>query len=222
MACTVRGHPVTRRRTSEPNRRVEEHREHERPTRGTGGVDPEHGAHTSRRTPAEFDLLAARKEAPMRGEREACSSRKENVMGLRFRRTVRVLPGMHLNLSQRGLSTTLGAAGLSMNLGRHGVRPNVGLPGTGISYRFDPIEAPGSEPPMERRSTYRGVLEIFAAMIGVVSGLLRAVAHFGRWLFLKARCVSSRGTPRNRRFQVPTRRSRFTPPSLRSSSESAG
>ncbi len=222
MACTVRGHTVTLRRTSESNRRVEEHREHERPTRGTGGVDPEHGAHTSRRTPAEFDLLATRKEAPMRGEREACSSRKENVMGLRFRRTVRVLPGMHLNLSQRGLSTTLGAAGLSMNLGRHGVRPNVGLPGTGLSYRFAPVEVGAYEAPVERRSTLRGVIEILAAMFAVVSGLLRTVAHFGRWLFLKARCVSSRGTPRNRPFQVPTRPSRFTPPSSRSSSESAG
>jgi hypothetical protein len=132
----------------------------------------------------------------MRGEREACSSRKENVMGLRFRRTVRVLPGMHLNLSQRGLSTTLGAAGLSMNLGRHGVRPNVGLPGTGISYRFDPIEAPGCEPPMERRSTFRGVLEIFAAMFAVGAFVCGLVMRAARFLAPHTRVVASAVTTR--------------------------
>lgn len=112
-------------------------------------------------------------------------------MGLRFRRTVRVLPGMHLNLSQRGLSTTLGAAGLSMNLGRHGVRPNVGLPGTGLSYRFEPIEAPGCEPPMGRRSTFRGVLEIFAAMFAVVAFAWELVMRAGRLLAPHARVVAS-------------------------------
>ena len=61
-------------------------------------------------------------------------------MGLRFHRSVRVLPGMRLHLSQRGVSTTLGVPGLSMNVGRHGARPNVGLPGTGLAYRFEPLE----------------------------------------------------------------------------------
>lgn len=61
-------------------------------------------------------------------------------MGLRFHRSVRVLPGMRLHLSQRGVSTTLGVPGLSMNVGRHGAKPNVGLPGTGLAYRFEPLE----------------------------------------------------------------------------------
>ena len=117
-------------------------------------------------------------------------------MGLRFRRTVRVLPGMHLNLSQRGLSTTLGAAGLSMNLGRHGVRPNVGLPGTGLSYRFDPIEYGAYEAPVERRSTLRGVIEIFAAMFAVGAFVCGLVTRAGRLLAPHARVVASAVTTR--------------------------
>ena len=112
-------------------------------------------------------------------------------MGLRFRRMVRVLPGMHLNLSQRGLSTTLGAAGLSMNLGRHGVRPNVGLPGTGLSYRFEPVEVGAYEAPAERRSTLRGVFEIFAAMFAVIAFVWELVMRAGRLLAPHARVVAS-------------------------------
>ena len=67
-------------------------------------------------------------------------------MGLRFHRSVRVLPGMRLHLSQRGVSTTLGMPGLSINVGRHGARPNVGLPGTGLAYRFEPLELAPADP----------------------------------------------------------------------------
>jgi hypothetical protein len=116
-------------------------------------------------------------------------------MGLRFRRTVRVLPGMHLNLSQRGLSTTLGAAGLSMNLGRHGMRPNIGLPGTGLTYRFEPIALGGFEWPAERRSTLRGVVEIFAAIFAVGAFVWGVVMRAARVLAPHARKARKHGLP---------------------------
>ena len=56
-------------------------------------------------------------------------------MGLRFRRSVRVFPGVRLNFSGRGLSTTIGVRGASVNLGSRGTYVNLGLPGTGLSYR---------------------------------------------------------------------------------------
>ncbi len=61
-------------------------------------------------------------------------------MGFRFRRSVRLAPGLRLNLSKTGVSATLGRPGASVNLGRRGVRGTVGLPGTGLSYetRLDP------------------------------------------------------------------------------------
>jgi hypothetical protein len=112
-------------------------------------------------------------------------------MGFRFRRTVRVLPGMHLNLSQRGLSTTLGSAGLSMNLGRHGLRPDVGLPGTGLSYRFEPVDVGVPAVPAPQRSTLRGVIAIFAAMFAVVAFVFGVVSRLGRFVLPHARVVAS-------------------------------
>lgn len=53
-------------------------------------------------------------------------------MSWRFRKTFKVLPGVKLNLTSRGLSATIGAAPLSVNVGPHGVYRNVSIPGTGI------------------------------------------------------------------------------------------
>src|ERR1044071_5671921 len=56
-------------------------------------------------------------------------------MGLRFRRSMRVFPGVRLNFSSRGISTTVGVRGLSVNVGPRGTYINAGIPGTGISFR---------------------------------------------------------------------------------------
>jgi hypothetical protein len=63
-------------------------------------------------------------------------------VGFRFRRQLRIIPGLHLNLSRSGISATVGVPGMRVTLGK---RPalNIGLPGTGISYR----ESLGSAPP---------------------------------------------------------------------------
>lgn len=55
-------------------------------------------------------------------------------MGFRFRKSLRIAPGVRLNLTQRGVSTTLGPRGSTISLGSRGVRGNVGIPGTGLSY----------------------------------------------------------------------------------------
>jgi hypothetical protein len=55
-------------------------------------------------------------------------------MGLRFHRTVRLLPGLRLNLSKSGVSASVGTRGAWFTFGRNGTRTTVGLPGTGISY----------------------------------------------------------------------------------------
>lgn len=56
-------------------------------------------------------------------------------MGLRFKRILRVLPGVRLNFSKSGLSTSLGVRGAGINLGKSGVTTSAGIPGTGISWR---------------------------------------------------------------------------------------
>src|SRR5690348_12075074 len=56
-------------------------------------------------------------------------------MGLRFHRVFSILPGLRINLSKTGLSTSVGPRGADVNIGRHGVTTNAGIPGTGLSYR---------------------------------------------------------------------------------------
>lgn len=55
-------------------------------------------------------------------------------MGWRFRRTIKILPGIRLNISRSGVSTTLGPNGASINLGKRGTSTTVGIPGTGLSH----------------------------------------------------------------------------------------
>lgn len=55
-------------------------------------------------------------------------------MGLRFRKSVKILPGVKLNFSKSGTSVTIGKRGMSANFSSQGTRATVGIPGTGVSY----------------------------------------------------------------------------------------
>jgi uncharacterized protein DUF4236 len=55
-------------------------------------------------------------------------------MGFRFRKSVKLAPGLKLNFSKNGVSTSIGGHGLTTNISRRGVRETVGLRGTGLSY----------------------------------------------------------------------------------------
>lgn len=55
-------------------------------------------------------------------------------MGLRFRKKIKLLPGLSLNLSKSGISTSVGGKGATVNISSNGVRSTIGVPGTGISY----------------------------------------------------------------------------------------
>ncbi|MCM1139880.1 MAG: DUF4236 domain-containing protein [Muribaculum sp.] len=56
-------------------------------------------------------------------------------MGLNFRKRIKILPGLTMNIGKRGTSVTVGGRGASVNFGKSGVYGNVGVPGTGVSYR---------------------------------------------------------------------------------------
>jgi hypothetical protein len=101
-------------------------------------------------------------------------------MGFRFRRSIRLLPGVRLNFSRSGVSTSLGVRGASVTVGRRGVRANVGLPGTGISYstRLDEPSTPGArgDHPLPAATTASqiaaaiGILAIFGAGPALLAG----------------------------------------------------
>ncbi|GHU66596.1 hypothetical protein FACS189447_07800 [Spirochaetia bacterium] len=50
----------------------------------------------------------------------------------KFRKRVKIAPGVNLNFSKSGVSTTVGGKGASVNLGKNGAYLNTGIPGTGI------------------------------------------------------------------------------------------
>lgn len=53
----------------------------------------------------------------------------------RFRKSFSVLPGIKINLSKTGVSTSLGGHGATVNIGKNGPNATIGIPGTGLSYR---------------------------------------------------------------------------------------
>jgi hypothetical protein len=75
-------------------------------------------------------------------------------MGLRFRRSITIVPGIRINLTTHGLSTTVGPRGASINIGPRGTYANLGLRGTGLSTRTR-LDSPRSRG--QARSNYREI-----------------------------------------------------------------
>jgi hypothetical protein len=135
-------------------------------------------------------------------------------MGLRFRRRITIIPGVHLNISRSGISTSVGVRGASVTLGKRGTYGNIGLPGTGISYR-ERISPPNAIHPAQTSSVlpdseavpaapathfthhlhWWKVLVFLGTMIGAgatksngIIGLFWC-AWFAYWLFLLLRLI---------------------------------
>ena len=54
---------------------------------------------------------------------------------LRFRRSIRIAPGIRLNVGKRGISTSVGVRGFHETVHISGARrTSIGIPGTGLSY----------------------------------------------------------------------------------------
>lgn len=66
-------------------------------------------------------------------------------MGFRFRRSVKILPGVRLNFGKKGTSVTVGPRGAKVTVGPNGTRATVGIPGTGISYT-EKLDGPKKTP----------------------------------------------------------------------------
>jgi hypothetical protein len=67
-------------------------------------------------------------------------------MGFRFRRSVKILPGVRVNLSGSGASVSLGARGFHYTIGPKGTRVTAGIPGTGLSWtQYSPYSSKHSD-----------------------------------------------------------------------------
>lgn len=56
-------------------------------------------------------------------------------MGILFRKRIKIVKGVHLNISKSGTSLSVGPRGAKVTIGRKGVYTNVGIPGTGLYAR---------------------------------------------------------------------------------------
>jgi hypothetical protein len=56
-------------------------------------------------------------------------------MAWRFRKRIKLIPGVYINFSTSGISTTIGPKGMSFNIGPDGTYLNTGIPGTGLYNR---------------------------------------------------------------------------------------
>lgn len=56
-------------------------------------------------------------------------------MGLNFRKSFKVAPGVRLNVGKKGISSvSVGGKGARVSVGKKGTRTTVSAPGTGLSY----------------------------------------------------------------------------------------
>lgn len=53
---------------------------------------------------------------------------------MRFRKSIKVMPGVRLNVSGSGVSTSIGGRGATVNVSKRGVRSTLSVPGTGLSW----------------------------------------------------------------------------------------
>ena len=102
-------------------------------------------------------------------------------MGLRFRKAIRLAPGLKLNITKHGLSSlSVGGKGLTYNIGKKGARTTGGLPGSGLSYSeysaynkgkteqvIDPETGEITERPVASGPSW-GIILLIALAIGAV------------------------------------------------------
>lgn len=73
-------------------------------------------------------------------------------MSLRFRRSIKILPGVNLNFGKNSTSVSVGPRGAKVTKGTNGTHVSVGVPGTGVHYTKKI-----SFPKKESQSDYSGM-----------------------------------------------------------------
>ena len=96
---------------------------------------------TPRRSSVADDRRLSQGLASFRASHRRSTAHDHVPMGFRFRRSIRLLPGVRVNLSKSGPSVSVGRRGASVTVGPRGTHANVGIPGTGMSWR-ERIDAP--------------------------------------------------------------------------------
>jgi hypothetical protein len=95
-------------------------------------------------------------------------------MGFRFRKSVKVLPGVRLNVTNKGVSTSVGVKGSRLTIGKKGMTSTTSIPGSGIShtstYRYKKNQTPQhlmDDQQVQGRGNGRGFLVFAIAICGI-------------------------------------------------------
>ena len=77
-------------------------------------------------------------------------------MGFKFRKSIKILPGVKINISKGGVSTSLGGHGFTTNISKKGIKNTVSIPNTGISWQSSAKSQQKSKNTMLYRSEIEG------------------------------------------------------------------
>lgn len=105
-------------------------------------------------------------------------------MAWRYRKRVKVAPGVYMNINKSGISTSAGVRGASVTFGKNGTYLNTGIPGTGFydRQRIGKPSAPRTNyatSPSAFRIHSKGTYTFAAFLCGFVALACTAVAPFG-------------------------------------------
>lgn len=87
-------------------------------------------------------------------------------MGLKFRKSVKIAPGVRVNLGKKSSSVSVGNKYGGYNIGSKGTRARVSAPGTGLSYS-ERINKPKRQSAPQEPKSHSGAEWIAALIIGV-------------------------------------------------------
>lgn len=96
-------------------------------------------------------------------------------MGIRFRKSVKIAPGVRLNIGKKSAGISVGGkfGGVSYN-SKTGARERFSIPGTGVSYSEKIGSASDANPTLKKHQTIRR--EVFSlAMLIVIAGILAQI-----------------------------------------------
>jgi len=89
-------------------------------------------------------------------------------MGFRFRKRIKLFPGVWFNLSKSGVSTSVGVKGLTVNLKDGKTMTTTSLPSTGLSYRETITSTPDDPAPRRTIPAWFWLLLIVAVVVLLV------------------------------------------------------
>jgi hypothetical protein len=100
-------------------------------------------------------------------------------MSLRFRRSVKLFPGVRLNLGLHGAGLSVGPRGLHVGVNRRGMYSSAGIPGTGVYavHHFKPTTGGHPEVSGQARGFLVGVFIAAAVFVGVLGAASYFALH---------------------------------------------